>query len=55
MKFKIGEIVYIDGRKSKVTGYSDLSHRYKVKLETNKYLYLKDCDIIKVDELWRKR
>jgi hypothetical protein len=55
MKFKIGETVYVNGKKAKISDYMEVSHRYKVKLGTNQYVFLRDCDIKKVDEPWRIR
>lgn len=54
MRYKIGETVYIKGKKGKISDYSDVSHRYKVKLEKNQYIFIRDHDITKVNELWRK-
>jgi len=56
MKFKIGEKVYIDkGKQGKIVEYSEVSHRYKVKLDPGYYVYLQDCDMKKMDESWRKK
>jgi len=54
VRYKIGETVYVKGKKAKIADYSEISHRYKVKLEKNQYIFLRDHDITKVDESWRK-
>jgi hypothetical protein len=56
MRYKIGETVHVfRGGKGKIVDYSEASHRYKVKVGTNQYILIKDCDIKEVDEPWRKK